>query len=171
MYMSLFDDEGHNKHPFIYRQELSQPALEPEDAAPPSWPFYGAMHDVLLTMPPSVLPLPVPEEMEGGGAGVGPGTLNEAFQEGRTMDDMEEEFEDDDDDDDDVEEEEDDDDEEDDEEEDDDEEDDEMLDEDNVGDSFEDDSQDMNVCQDDISHGMDSVEVDEVCKCLSVGVH
>ncbi|MPC18169.1 hypothetical protein E2C01_011045 [Portunus trituberculatus] len=47
-------------------KELSQPALEPEDAAPPSWPFYAAMHDALLTMPPSVLPLSVPEEIEGG---------------------------------------------------------------------------------------------------------
>lgn len=146
-------------------KELSQPALEPEDAAPPSWPFFAPMHDALMTMPPSVLPLAVPEEMEGGTAGVAAGTLDEAFQEGQTMEEMEEEFEDD-------EEEDDEEDEEDEEEEDDEEEDEDdgmMDEEENIGgESLEEDSQDMNVCSmDDMCHGVDPLDVDEVCKFLA----
>ncbi|ROT66893.1 hypothetical protein C7M84_015085 [Penaeus vannamei] len=63
-------------------KELSQPALEPEDAAPPSWPFYAAMQDALLTMPPSVLPMPDGQEMEEPNVeGTGNG-LDGAFHQG-----------------------------------------------------------------------------------------
>ena len=36
---------------FLLSKELSQPTLEPEDAAPPSWIFYNAMHNALMSVP------------------------------------------------------------------------------------------------------------------------
>ncbi|KAK8734365.1 hypothetical protein OTU49_006151 [Cherax quadricarinatus] len=136
-------------------KELSQPALEPEDAAPPSWPFYAAMHDALLTMPPSVLPISVGEEINAAGVVEEGSVLDEAFQEGQSMDGMEVGYEDD------EEEEE----EEEEEDEDEDEEEDGIIDEDeNMGEGYEDeDSQDMNESQgDENSQGMDGVDIDEI---------
>lgn len=126
---------------YFLPQELSQPALEPEDAAPPSWPFYAAMQDALLNMPPSVLPMATDMEEDGVGGGLA-GAFQEEYEE---EDDEDEEEED--------------------EEEDDDEG---MLDEDD-GEGFDDeeDSQDMEVKhQDDISQeGNYETEIDEICEC------
>ncbi|XP_042855794.1 splicing factor, arginine/serine-rich 19-like [Penaeus japonicus] len=139
-------------------KELSQPALEPEDAAPPSWPFYAAMQDVLLTMPPSVLPMSDSQEMEEPGVEGNGNGIDRTFHQGQSVEDIEEEYED--------EEEEEDEEEDEDEEEEEEDEDDGMMDEDedHLGDGFDDeDSQDISESQvDDNSQEMDSLEVDEV---------
>lgn len=58
---------------FPHSQELSQPVLEPEDAAPPSWEFFDAMHEACMAMPPCLM------------------TMEQALQEGHPEETVEEE--------------------------------------------------------------------------------